>query len=93
MTTPLSRVAAGFRLIAGETLNTIIDRLNGIVAGTTSMTALTTAGTVDLQGAVFALDSFTDTLTAHAGGGQGSALALTKAVNVGHHGRLAPTTP
>jgi hypothetical protein len=58
---------------------------NGALGGTTpaaaAVTTLSSTGTVDLTGAVFALDNFADSLTAHAGGGQGSALALSALVN------------
>lgn len=51
-------------------------------SGAVVATTLSASGTVDLTGAVFALDNIETGITAHASGGQGSAYALTKAVSV-----------
>lgn len=59
---------------------------NGKVGGTTpaagAFSTLSSSSNVDHTGAVFAFDNIATGLTAHVGGGQGSALALTKLVNV-----------
>lgn len=60
--------------------------LQGAVGATTpaagAFTTLSSTGVTEHTNAVFALSSFAGGLTAHAGGGQGSALALTALVNV-----------
>jgi hypothetical protein len=77
----LALVAGGAAILTADSAG-----FNGILGGTTpaaaTVTALTTSGNVDLNSDVVALGSTATGLTAHAGGGQGSALALTKAVNV-----------
>jgi len=58
---------------------------NGVIGGTTpaaaTVTALTASGNAELTGAVVSLGSVVTGITAHAGGGQGSATALTGAIN------------
>jgi hypothetical protein len=43
---------------------------------------ITSTGTMDLQGAVFALDNTETGITAHSGGGQSSAYQLSKVVSI-----------
>jgi hypothetical protein len=52
------------------------------VTGSASIPAISTTGTADFQGAVFALDNIETGITAHAGGTQAAAYALTKVVSV-----------
>lgn len=53
----------------------------GLAAHSLIAGASTVTGNEDLQGAVFALDDVVTGITAHAGGGQASAVALTGLVN------------
>lgn len=59
--------------------------LNGTLGGTTpapvTATTLTTSGNVQFNSAVVAPGNVVTGITAHAGGGQGSATALTGAIN------------
>lgn len=52
------------------------------VTASAAIPAVTTTGAVDLQGSVFALDNIETGITAHAGGTQAAAYALTKVVSV-----------
>lgn len=74
-------VAAGGNAVALFDANGV----NGVVGGTTpaaaTVTALTATGSALLTGDVIRVGSLATGITAHAGGGQGSATALTKAVN------------
>ena len=86
----LNNFTPGPRLIDGSDLNNLVAAINnlqgngtaGPVAATSvTATSIANTGTTDLQGTVFALDSFTDTITAHSGGGQASATLFTTLIN------------
>lgn len=70
--TPLQRQQTGYRLPAGKWFNDIIDRINGLIAGTLSL---------NVNANSFALTNYAGGLTARAGGTQALALALTATVN------------
>lgn len=59
----------------------LIGDVTGGVTGSVSATSLTTSANVDLNSDVVSLGSVATGITAHAGGGQGSATALTAAIN------------
>ncbi len=63
--TPLQRKQTGYRLPAGEWFNTIIDRVNALIAGTVNVAAVTVVGDVTVGGnAAITGDLTVDDITA-----------------------------
>lgn len=73
--------AIGATTPAAGAFTTVDGILGSVTPAAATVTTLVTSGNVDLNSAVVALGSVTTGLTAHAGGGQGSALALSAAIN------------
>lgn len=82
----LNNFTPGPRLIDGSDLNNIVAAVNNLTGNGTAApvaaSSLTVTGNANFTGAVFGGGSVVTGLTAHAGGGQASATALTGAINV-----------